>query len=95
MWGPTRDGFFYLPFLFLLSFFLILLCRFHLSSLDFHTLITLLSADASAPLTGFISLRVANIAKGGPETGLMDFLVVELSWTGFVCSPRGVLPTCI
>ena len=82
-------------FCFLLFFFLFFLCRFPLSSLDFRTLVTLLSGDASAPLTRFLFLRLAHVAKGGPKTGVMDFPVIELSWTGFVCRLRGVLPPCI
>ena len=65
-------------FVFLLSFFcfsfLFFLCRFRLSSLDFHTLVTLLCGDASAPLTGFLLLRLAPITKGGPKTEVVDFL---------------------
>ena len=61
-----------------------------MSSLDFHTLVTSLCGDASAPLIGFLLLRLAPVTKEGPKTG-----VVELSWTGFVCRLRGVLPPCI
>ena len=95
MWEPTRYGFFCFPFVFLLYCFLVFLCWFTLSSLDFSTLVTLLCRDPSAPLTGFILLRLAHVAKGGPKTGVVDFLVVKLSWTGVVCRLRGVLPTCI
>ena len=48
-------------------------------------LVTLLCRDASALLTGFLLLRLAHVAKGGPKPRVMDLLVVELSWTGFVC----------
>ena len=95
MWGPTRYGFFCFSFVFLLFFFVVFLCRFSLSSLDFRTLVTLLCGDASAPLTGFILLRLAHVAKEGPKTGVLDFLVMELSWAGFLCRLRGVLPPCI
>ena len=63
-------------FVFILSFFcfsfLFFFCRFVLSSLDFHTLITLLCGDASAPLTGFLLLRLARVAKEGPKTVVVD-----------------------
>ena len=95
MWGPTIYGFFCLSFVFFYFSFLFFLCHFPLSSLDFRTLITLLCGDASAPLTGFLLLHLAHVAKGGPKTGVMDFLVIRLSWTGFVCCLRGVLPPCI
>ena len=95
MWGPTRYGFFCLSFVFLYFSFLFFLCHFPLSSLDFRTLITLLCGDASAPLTGFLLLHLAHVTKGGPKTGVMDFLMIRLSWTGFVCRLRGVLPPCI
>ena len=42
-------------------------------------LITLHCGDAGAPLTGFLLLYLAHIAKGGPKMGVMDFLVVEVS----------------
>ena len=95
MWGPTRYGFFCFPFVFDLCFFVVFLCRLTLSSLDFSTLVTLLCGYPSAPLTGFLLLRLAHVTKGGPKTEVVDFLVVELSWTGVVCRLRGVLPTCI
>ena len=69
--------------------------QFLLSSLDFCTLVTFIYGDASAPLTGFLLLRMAPIAKEGPKIEVMDFLVVELSCTGFVCRMRRVLPPCI
>ena len=47
--------------------------------LDFRTLVTLLSGNASAPLNGFLLLRLANVTKGGSKTWVMDFRVVELS----------------
>ena len=93
--GTYQIRFLLSSFCFLLFFFLFFLCRFPLSSLDFRTLVTLLSGDASAPLTRFLLLCLAHVAKGGPKTGVMDFLVIELSWTGFVCRLRGVLPPCI
>ena len=74
MWGPTGYGFFCFSFVFLLFFFLVFLCRSLLSSLDFHTLVTLLCGDASAPLTGFLLLRLAPVTKEGPKTGVVDFL---------------------
>ena len=92
MWGPARYGFFCLSFVFPLYFFLVFFCRFPLSSLDFRTLITLICGDASAPFTGFLLLRLAPVAKKGPKTGVVDSLVVELSWTGFVRCLTGVLP---
>ena len=49
-------------------------CRFPLSSLDFRMLVTLLCGDASAPLTGFLLLRLAPVAKEGPKTEVVDFL---------------------
>ena len=61
-------------FCFLLFFFLAFFCRFPLSFLDFHTLVTLLCGDASAPLTGFLLLRLAPVTKEGPKTGVVDFL---------------------
>ena len=54
--------------------FLFFFCRFPLSFLDFRTLITLLCGDASAPLTGFLLLRLAPVTKEGPKTGVVDFL---------------------
>ena len=74
MWGPAAYGFFCFPFVFLLFFFLVSFCRFPLSSLDFRTLVTLLRGDASAPLTGFLLLRLAPVAKEGPKTEVVDFL---------------------
>ena len=83
---------FCLSFVFLCCFsFVGFLCFFH----DFRTLITLLCGDAGAPLTGFLLLCLAHIAKGGTKTGVVDVFVVELPWTGFVCHLRGVLPPCI
>ena len=83
---------FCLSFVFLCCFsFVGFLCFFH----DFRTLITLIWGDAGAPLTGFLLLCLAHIAKGGTKTGVVDFFVVELPWTGFVCHLRGVLPPCI
>ena len=79
MWEPTRYGFCCLSFGFVLFFFLVFLRRFPLSFLDFHTLISLLCEDASAPLTGFLLLHLAYVAKGDSKTAVMDFLVVELS----------------
>ena len=65
-------------FVFLLSFFcfsfLFFFCRSLLSSLDFHTLVTLVCGDASAPLTGFLLLGLAPVTKEGPKTGVVDFL---------------------
>ena len=65
-------------FVFLLSFFCILFlfffCRFPLSSLHFRTLVALLCGDASVPLTGFLFLRLAPVAKEAPKTGVGDFL---------------------
>ena len=65
-------------FVFLLSFFcfsfLFFFCCFPFSSLDFRTLVTLLCGDASAPLTGFLLLRLAPVTKEGPKTGVVDFL---------------------
>ena len=65
-------------FVFLLSFFcfsfLFFLCRFRLSSLDFHTLITLPCGDASAPITGLLLLLLAPVAMEGPKTNVVDFL---------------------
>ena len=58
-------------------------------------LVTLLCGDANAPLTEFLLLRWAHVAKGGTIPGVMDLLVMEGSWTGFVCRLRGVLPPCI
>ena len=74
MWGPTRYGFFCLSFVFLLYFFLVFFCHFRLSSLDFRTLLALLCGDASAPLPGFVLLRLAPVTKEGPKTGVVDFL---------------------
>ena len=74
MWGPTRYGFFCFPFVFLLFFFLDFLLSFLLSSLDFRTLVTFIGGDASAPLSGFLLLRLAPVAKERPKTGVMDFL---------------------
>ena len=74
MWGPTRYGFFCFLFVFLLFFFLVFFCRFPLSSLEFHTLITLLCGDASAPLTEFLLLRLAPVTKDGPKSEVVDFL---------------------
>ena len=54
--------------------FLFFFCRFPLSSLDLRTLITLLCGDASAPLTGFLLLLLAPVAKEGPKTEVVDFL---------------------
>ena len=62
--------FFCFSFVFLSCFF----CRFPLSSLDFHTLITLICGDASAPLTGFLLLGLAPVTKEGPKMGVVDFL---------------------
>ena len=95
MWGPIGYGFFCLFFVFFLFFFLVFLCCSPLSLLDFRSLFTLLFGNAGAPLTGFLLLSLAHLVKGGSKTGMMDFLVVELSWTGFVCHLRGVLPPCI
>ena len=55
-------------------FFLVFLCRFPLSSLNFHTLVTLLCGDASAPLTGFLLLQLAPVTKEDPKTEVVDFL---------------------
>ena len=66
----------FLLFFFCLFFFsfLFFFCRFPLPSLDFHTLITLLCGDTSAPLTGFLLLRLGPVAKEGPKTEVVDFL---------------------
>ena len=74
MWGPTGHGFFCFSFVFLLFSFLFVFCRSLLSSLDFHTLVTSLCGDASAPLIGFLLLRLAPVTKEGPKTGVVDFL---------------------
>ena len=54
--------------------FLFFFCRFPLSSLDLRTLITLLCGDASAPLTGFLLLRLAPVTKEGSKTEVVGFL---------------------
>ena len=72
--GTYQIQFLLFSFVFLLFFFLVFFCRFPLSSLVFHTLITLLRGDASAPLTGFLLLRLAPVTKEGPKTGVVDFL---------------------
>ena len=74
MWGPIGYGFSSLPFDFLLFFFLVFLCRFPLSSFGFRTLVTCICGDASAPLTGFLLLRLALVAKESLKTEVMDFL---------------------
>ena len=65
-------------FVFLLSFFcfslLFFFCHFPFSSLDFCTLVTSPCGDASAPLTGFLLLRLDPVAKEGPKTVVVDFL---------------------
>ena len=66
--------FFCFSFVFLLFFFLVFFCRFPLSFLDFHRLVTLLCGDASAPLTGFLLVRLAPVTKEGPKMGVVDFL---------------------
>ena len=66
----------FLLFSFCLSLFFLscFLLSFLLSSLDFRTLVTFICGDASAPLTGFLLMRLAPVAKEGPETGVMGFL---------------------
>ena len=71
--GTYQIRFLCFSFVLLLFFFLVCFCRFPLSSLDFRTLITLLCGDASAPLTGFLLLQLAPVAKEGPKTGVVDF----------------------
>ena len=95
MWRSTGYSFFCLSFVFLLFFFFVFLCRARLSSLDFRTLFTLLCGDAGARLTGFLLLCLPHVAMGGPRTGVIGFLVVELFWTGYVCRLGWVLPPCI
>ena len=55
----------------------------------------LLCGDAGAPFTGFRLLQLALSAKEGPKMEVMEFLMVELSWTGFACRLRGILLQCI
>ena len=55
----------------------------------------LLCGDASAPFTGFLSLRLALTAKKGLKREAMNYLVVDICETGFVCHLRGVLLPCI
>ena len=74
MWGPTGYSFSSLPFVFLLFFFLVFLCRFPLSCFGFRTLVTFICGDGSAPLTGFLLLRLALVAKESPKTEVVDFL---------------------
>ena len=74
MWGPTRYGFFCFSFVFLLFFSLVLLLSLSFVFFDFRTLITLLYGHASAPLTGFLLLPLAPVAKEGPKTEVVDFL---------------------
>ena len=78
LWGPTSYGFFCLSFVFLCLSFLFPL-SIPLSSVDFHTFVNFICGDASAPLIGFLLLRMAPILKEGLKTGVMDFLVVGLS----------------
>ena len=63
---------------FLLSFFcfslLFFFYLFLLSFLEYHTLITFICGDASAPFTGFILLRLAYVGKEGPKMGVMVLL---------------------
>ena len=40
-----------------------------MSSLDFHTLVTFICGDASAPPARYLLLRLAPGAKEGPKTG--------------------------
>ena len=61
-------------FVFALFFLLVCLLYFLLSSLDFRTLVTFICADASAPLTGFLLLRLAPVAKEGTKMVVMGFL---------------------
>ena len=65
---------FVLLFVFLLYFFLVFFCRFLLSSLDFRTLVTFIGGDASAPVSGFLLLRLAPVAKEGTKMVVMGFL---------------------
>ena len=55
-----------------------------MSFLDFHTFITLLCGEGSAPLTGFLLLRLAPVAKEGSKTEVVVFWL----WS----SPEQCLP---
>ena len=83
-------------FYFLLSFFcfsfLFFFCTFLSLPLIIARSLLSLCEDDCAPFTGFLWLQLALAAKEGPKMGVMDFRVVELSWAGFVCRLRGVLP---
>ena len=74
MRGPTRYGFFCFPFVFPWFFFVGFSLSFLWSSLDFPTLVKFICVDASAPLTRFLLLRLAPVAKEGPITGVRDSL---------------------
>ena len=65
--GTYQIRFLSFLFCFLLFFFLVFFCRFPLSFLDFHTLVTLLCGDASASLTGFLLLRLAPLLRKVPK----------------------------
>ena len=86
-------------FVFLLSFFCFsLLCflwSFLCLPLIILRLLLLLCEDASALFTKFLWLQLALAAQEGLKTGEIEFLVVELCWTGFICHLRGVLLPCI
>ena len=103
-WGGTGGGSCgdlpdAVTFVFLLSFFFFsLLCflwSFLCLSLIILRLLLLLCEDASSLFTRFLWLQLALAAKEGLKTGEIEFLVVELCWTGFVCRLRGVVLPCI
>ena len=95
MWEPTRYSFFCLPFVFLCFSFFFFFCSFLCLPLIIARSLLLSCGDACSPFAGFLLLRLALAAKEGNKTGVIDFLVVELCWTGFVCSLCGVWPSCI
>ena len=77
--GLTRYGFFCFFYVFLLFFFCFSLLFFlypffRLPLIIAQSFLCLLCGDAGAPFTGFLLLRLAHIAKGGPKTGVMVVL---------------------
>ena len=62
---------YYLSFIFLTCVSFVL--SFCLPSIIAHSLFELCK-NASTPFTAFLLLHLAHVAKGGPKTGVVDFL---------------------